>query len=654
MVNINNFDNLPLDMKQAKRWLLRKGKKPYYVSGKPRSGKLDSTDDVSELATFEDALTALTQGHAYSGLGFALGYDADINQHWQGIDFDKLNQHPDLEKLVNELPGYVEGSPSGNGVHCIGHGDPFKTLSNSSGIEAYSGGRFFTVTGKMVKNEPLSCLKDFISSTLEPLHRSSSKAIAVHAPVQQVSLQEVALIKQALWRLNADDYKAWTDNGIRLKTLGNDGFDIWLEWSKKSAKFNQEDATQKWATFSPDHTGWEAILAEATDSGWKNALSVNKHCKYVADTANLLYALRHPEFFGVYSTYDSFKDSLHYRVGDNDNWLPVSDHSYIHLREQLIKAGFAEINPQLFREALQAVAKESTFDSAQQWLNGLQWDGVPRIDTFLTHYIKTNNSNDYQVACARYLWSALAGRVLSPGCQADMSLILIGNQGVGKSSAIKLMLPSVDYYCEIDLHKSDDDLARDMRGKLIGELSELRGLNTKASESIKAWLTRSTDSWTPKYCEFNTSYPRRTVFIGTTNDPQFLADPTGSRRFLPINVVSVDRDLIKQDYAQLWAEAAELYKLEGIVWQDAEVLAANVHQTYAIEDPWEASISAFIASKTGAISMNEVLTEALCLPVERSNQRDTRRAGGILGKLGFTKKQVRDNGSRSYQWVREF
>jgi primase-polymerase (primpol)-like protein len=151
-----DFDALPDQMCAAKRWLLYKlvpnidptkkpRKTPSYVDGALR-GKTDTPDDLARLAPFEDALRCLEGGN-YTGLGFALGPDGTGN-HWQGIDLDNLDQHPRLADLVKTLPGYVEKSPSGNGVHAIGYGKLFTTLgSNGTGIEAYSAGRFFTVTG---------------------------------------------------------------------------------------------------------------------------------------------------------------------------------------------------------------------------------------------------------------------------------------------------------------------------------------------------------------------------------------------------------------------------------------------------------------------------------------------------------------------------
>lgn len=137
-------------MREAKRWLLWKRigtrKVPYYANGETRKGKLDTPEDQARLVTFEQAARAYKWGD-WSGVGFALGPDGN-GGCWQGIDFDHLSEHPELQALVDQLPGYVERSPSGDGVHAIGYGQSFETLSqDGSGIEAYSKARYFTVTG---------------------------------------------------------------------------------------------------------------------------------------------------------------------------------------------------------------------------------------------------------------------------------------------------------------------------------------------------------------------------------------------------------------------------------------------------------------------------------------------------------------------------
>ncbi len=186
--------NTPVAMLQAKRWLVWRSMKkpgcekpkkiPYYTNGKERGKRiaLDSANDIAQLASIEEAQAALNKGN-YSGLGFALGPDGSAHC-WQGIDLDGINENG-LEALAATLPGYVETSPSGKGVHAIGYGRSFKVLgSNGTGVEAYSGKRYFTFTGLYLRGD-LECLADHVEQTLAPIHSR-----AFHRDIESQSSQE--------------------------------------------------------------------------------------------------------------------------------------------------------------------------------------------------------------------------------------------------------------------------------------------------------------------------------------------------------------------------------------------------------------------------------------------------------------------------------
>ena len=183
-------------MRNADRWILWKSipnenpekkprKVPVYSSGRNRQGVLDTPRDIANLSTYDEACRELKSGK-YAGLGFALGHDGN-GGYWQGIDFDNLSENTNLKELIPDLPSYVENSPSKNGVHAIGYGEDFHSIgSNSTGIEAYSKGRYFTVTGDKVADNPLTCLADFIESRLRPIHSPPKKKnqFKSHAPTR--------------------------------------------------------------------------------------------------------------------------------------------------------------------------------------------------------------------------------------------------------------------------------------------------------------------------------------------------------------------------------------------------------------------------------------------------------------------------------------
>ncbi|WP_295438803.1 DUF3987 domain-containing protein [uncultured Thiodictyon sp.] len=271
-------------MQEARRWLgwraiPQAGKKPrkvpFYLDGSPRAGTLDAPADLAKLGTFEDALKALATGR-YTGLGFALGEDA--GGFWQGIDLDGTDQRPELKALVDQLPGYVEQSPSGKGFHAIGRGRDFPTLaSNTSGIEAYSKGRYFTVTGTAYGGD-VADLAEFVNGTLAPLHAVGTTtakpakpgATEKRPPPAEIPEGQPAELRSALAAIPSDDRPLWIRMGQALCPLGEVGRALWVEWSQGSDKYDAKDAARVWRGFKADATGPGAVFAEAMRRGWVN------------------------------------------------------------------------------------------------------------------------------------------------------------------------------------------------------------------------------------------------------------------------------------------------------------------------------------------------------------------------------------------------
>ncbi len=282
-ITADEYDSLPDAMRAAKRWLLWRSepspkkprKVPYYVNGRRRAGKVDSTNDWANLADFPIALAALQTGN-YTGLGFALGPDGTGNC-WQGIDLDGMSERPELSLVAKDLPGYTETSPSGDGMHAIGYGNAFALLgSNSSGLEAYSHGRYFTVTADKSGIHPPVCLADFVDQRLKPMHAGgscNSESAAQVAAGESVPPETVSELRSALFHIRADDRDLWQRMGHALKTLGVTGRGLWLNWSATSEKFDSADAARMWDSLKPIRTDYRAVFAEAQKRGWVNPLS---------------------------------------------------------------------------------------------------------------------------------------------------------------------------------------------------------------------------------------------------------------------------------------------------------------------------------------------------------------------------------------------
>lgn len=384
---------------------------------------------------------------------------------------------------------------------------------------------------------------------------------------------------------------------------------------------------------------------------------------------NVLMAVRSPRVVGWHFAYDTFRDEMMVDLQGRGQWRAFKDTDYTRIKVYLERNGFEEIAKEKIRDAIAVAAEDNTFDSAQLWLNALPREVVAgggtagRVERFLIDYLGCEDT-PYVRACGLYLWTALAGRVLSPGCQADMTVVFIGAQGSGKTTAVKLMAPSPDFFTEIGFHESEENLARKMRGRLVGEFGELTGLRRKEVDALKAFLTRTHESWVPKWKEFATNFPRRLLFVGTTNNERFLVDDTGNRRWLPVRVGVTNKEALKRDVLLLWAEARDLWLAGGVRWEEAERLARAVHSDHEVEDPWTEVVERWLDSPDMTegsrvrdrplVTGEMLLREAVRLDVSRTQRSDQMRAANLLKKLGGIPDQTRVPGGlrvRGYRFA---
>lgn len=280
---------IPIAMGVARRWILWRAipngekkpqKIPYYINGKPR-GETDTPEDRAQMVTLEEVLQAYQEKGIYSGIGFCLGPDADDSEIcWQGIDLDNTTEKSELFALIEELPGYVEKSPSGNGYHAIGRGERFEVLgSNKTGIEAYCGHRYFAVTGQSLgQGNPEQDLAPFIRDVLLLKHGSTKGPSADTTEKYRIPVSQFLELRQALSYLDADDYHNWIEIGMALHAsgAGNQAFGLWDEWSKKSEKYEAQAMRKKWLSFHANKKNGlslESIFGLAQAKGWVNPAS---------------------------------------------------------------------------------------------------------------------------------------------------------------------------------------------------------------------------------------------------------------------------------------------------------------------------------------------------------------------------------------------
>lgn len=527
----------------------------------------------------------------------------------------------------------------------------------------------------------LSLWQSLVTSTA-PAKPRVTKAAGVQAPRLRALLAD---------RDPDAGYDEWIAVGMALhhETGGsNTGLMLWNEWSAAGKKYaGLGDLEQHWRSFRLDHENpktlaslrkdtpadaseFEDVPADAPSpraaqaaaplprvpplaqplqgSARERALESLRSVKrskmgtIEARISNIVAVLGVPEVAGVELALDEFQDAIMVSPRGGQEWRPLMDSDYTQIRVWLETTGNCEPVPhEMVRQAVLLVAEQQKMDTAKAWLEGLKWDGVERIPTFCPRYFGTLDE-PYERAVGVYLWTALAGRIMSPGCQADMVPVLIGKQGVGKSSGVQAMVPAVEHYVELRLDEPDDAIARKTRGVLIAELAEMRGLRAADVDRVKAFITRRHEKWVPKYREFATNYPRRFIIVGTTNDEEFLPPDTEHRRWLPLHTGGIDVPKLHEDRDQLWAEALVLWEMQGIGWREMDALAAPARANAASPDAWEEQVADYVFKDPAAqVKLLDVMVNAIGLDARTVTRAHELRIGRILRSLGYERHNIR-------------
>ena len=244
-------------------------------------------------------------------------------------------------------------------------------------------------------------------------------------------------------------------------------------------------------------------------------------------------------------------------------------------------------------DALQVYFNNHRVNPLIQILEGLEWDGKPRVEHFLHDVMKAEDS-EYIRECSRLIFAGGIHRAYEPGCKFDDMIVLIGGQSAGKSTIVRWLNMDDTFFREIKTIAGKEGIEA-IRGVWIGEVAELMAMTrVKEAEAVKAYITSQEDAYRPPYGKHVITVPRRCMFVGTTNNPQFLTDKTGNRRFYPVKCQSFayklydNEKIIKEYIRQAWAEAVHLYKQGQLQpFAKKEVLEQiRAAQEAAMEDDW--------------------------------------------------------------------
>lgn len=317
--------------------------------------------------------------------------------------------------------------------------------------------------------------------------------------------------------------------------------------------------TQKPVTVD-DFNDIPANAAKINDSitdnnAWKAQLQLTKEGAIKATWVNLAMIIRHDPEIPIRMCYNAFNQCVE-RENDGKIWR---DADTAVIKEFIGRKYEINIATNQYEEVIDHIAHERTYHPVKDYIEGLTWDGVERIDSFFVRHLGIEN-NAYAREVSRCFFSAAVHRVFEPGTKFDYVIVLGGLQGIQKSEFVKI-LGRYKWYGV--LSSFDPKIAmEEIGGKWIVEIEELAANNRQEIEQQKAFISAQSTRVRMAYARRSEEFRRQCVFVGTTNHLEYLKDTTGNRRWWPIDIVVdyIDTERLENEIDQIWAEAyATLY-----------------------------------------------------------------------------------------------
>ena len=309
------------------------------------------------------------------------------------------------------------------------------------------------------------------------------------------------------------------------------------------------------------------------------------------------------------------------------------------------------------KNAFEIVCYDHRRNPLQEWLNSLEWDGVERMDKLATVFLGCEYS-EYTQNVMRLIMLGAVKRAFQPGAKFDYVPVLVGSQGVGKSTFVQRMCPNPEWYLDNLTTMEGDEAVEKLENKWIVEIAELANLRRDKIETVKAFITQTQDTYRGKYKRNAEDRPRGAVFIGTTNSTSFLTDPSGNRRWLPLECgkLKPSQSLFEgaeteEFFEKAWAEAVHIYKAQEIslvLDPKNEAEAERVRDTFTVDDPQVGLIQKILDEAKA--KYDAIKTETLNPPEFRVCMREIKDELEAMGEKNIYYSDIKETVMRLGEW----
>jgi predicted P-loop ATPase len=470
------------------------------------------------------------------------------------------------------------------------------------------------------------------------------------------------------------DNKNWSDLGYWLRSLSAKGRELFIWASQQAPNYDPGSPEEWWEQHEryPAQSDFRSVFKKAQSLGWDNpgtpktaapadfplvaspegpaplVLQRTENGTALSNVNNAAEVLARQTTLAI--VLDEFLSKILVKWPTDPKSRPLEDEDITRVQIELQRMGMTKMSADATYAAIKLIAKRNTVNCLADWLNDLVWDGKRRLSIFMQRGFGTAPGK-YYIRAGRNMLIAMVARALTPGCQVDQAVVLEGPQGSFKSSALRII--GGEHFAELTANPNSKDFEQQMLGVWLGEFAELSAMRRVEDISrIKQFVTCRVDHYRPSYGRGAQDFPRRTVLCGSTNEECWLHDPTGGRRFIPVEVGTIDLNWLRDNRDQLFAEAMALYKAGRKWWKFPEDEAREMQEARTPEDPWLSKIRDFLRGRSEVTEISWVLDHVLSIPADRQTKAHLTRVGILLRRLGCTQQQQRRvDGVRRRPWT---
>jgi predicted P-loop ATPase len=339
------------------------------------------------------------------------------------------------------------------------------------------------------------------------------------------------------------------------------------------------------------------------------------------------------------------------------NGRPITEILEAEIRMRLRDIGLAK-KIAAAEDAYLAEAKKNAYHPVRDYLDGLVWDGGDHITALTSHLYSNDPPVVYRGGASAalhhvYFYRWLIGAVAKVYTGAQNALLVLdGNQGIGKSTLAHWLCPLSEFFLEGPINPTDKDSDVRLISQWIWEVSELDATTRKADQSaLKSFITKEVVTVRKSYGRHDTKKMAMCSLIGTVNNTSgFLADESGSRRFMITKLDRIDRAYQKLDVSQVWAHAKQLY-FDGEVWQlrgEEAAAQAAINERYEAETTLTDWLQRYFffdrTAETAPLSLADII-RAMDLDGYRlsgSERSQAMELSRVLTKLGAQREHTRE------------